>query len=142
MENISHKGKKKWMLIMLILFSIVVCAMSGERVAPLRFNHLSNVLMETHIPEIPYIHLTDSKYHDRGYLHANYEFDGRKYYKDDVADEIIRKLKKSGYRIKVFDLSDKGFYIVAKKQRFLLDITGSINSFYVTVDDEDIMRIT
>lgn len=137
MQNIPHKKRKIWILIFLIIISIIISAMSEDPKTPEKISVLSNAISETQIPEIPYLQFKSQEYYRSKYLSVKYTFDGKIHHKDDVADQIVEKMEKHGYRISVFNLSETEFYIIAINKRYHFSFDGRRNAFMITVYSND-----
>lgn len=73
------------------------------------------------------------EYYQSKYLLVIYTFDGKIHHKDDVADQIVEKMKKHGYSIRAFNISETEFYIIAKNKKYFFSFDGRRNAFRITV---------
>lgn len=136
MKNITSRNKKGIVLVAIIFLSIIACLLSERYREPEHIYHLSNVISETQIPSIPFLRFQKSKYIHSKYYVMRYTFDSNAYNRNELAFEIIRRITKAGYKVKVANSTKERFYILAENENFFFEVSVFSDLLSVSVNEK------
>ncbi len=135
MSNTPNR-RKKFMLVVFIIFAIIVCILSEKYKAPENTHRFSNIIAETQIPTISYLQFQKSQYSRGKYYTVVYIYDPKIYNKEDLAKEVKKRLENAGYLITVFHLSNDHFYMQAESERLFFEISVFPDLLGITVSEK------
>lgn len=122
MRSITNRGKMIF-LILLVVLSIIACLVSEKYREPENIYHLSNAVSETQISSIPYLQFQKSKFVRSKYYVMRYTYDGKANNRNELANEILKRVKKAGYTVTVSNSTKERFYILAEGEKFFFEIS-------------------
>ncbi len=117
MRSITNR-EKMFFLILLVLLLIITCLVSEKYREPENIYHLSNAVSETQISAIPYLQFQKSKFVRSKYYVMRYTYDGKVNSRNELANEILKRVKKAGYTVTVSNSTKERFYILAESEKF------------------------
>lgn len=117
MRSITNR-EKMFFLILLVLLLIITCLVSEKYSEPENTYHLSNAVSETQISSIPYLRFQKSKFVRSKYYVMRYTYDGKVNSRNELANEILKRVKKAGYTVTVSNSTKERFYILAESEKF------------------------
>lgn len=136
MLNNSSRKNKILMLIVFIFFSTIACIMSEKNKAPENIQRLSNIIIETQIPDISYLQFQKSRYSRGKYYTVRYTYDKNAYNKEELAEEVKKRLEDAGYVVTVFHLSNDHFYMHAESEKLFFEISVFPDLLGMTVSEK------
>lgn len=122
MRSIANR-KKMVFLIFLVVLLIITCLVSEKYREPENIYYLSNVVSETQIPSIPYLQFQKSKFVRSKYYVMRYTYDGKANSRNELANEILKRVKKAGYTVTVSNSTKERFYILAESEKIFFEIS-------------------
>ena len=122
MRSITNR-EKMFFLILLVLLLIITCLVSEKYREPETIYHLSNAVSETQISSIPYLQFQKSKFVRSKYYVMRYTYDGKVNSRNELANEILKRVKKAGYTVTVSNSTKERFYILAENEKFFFEIS-------------------
>ena len=117
MRSITNR-EKMFFLILLVLLLIITCLVSEKYRESENIYHLSNAVSETQISSIPYLQFQKSKFVRSKYYVMRYTYDGKVNSRNELANEILKRVKKAGYTVTVSNSTKERFYILAESEKF------------------------
>ncbi len=136
MGNITNRRKKVILLVILVICSIIACIASEKYREPENIYRLSNVISETQIPSIPYLRFQKNKYVRSKYYVMRYTYDGKVNNRNELANEILKRVKKAGYTVTVSNSTEERFYILAENENFFFEISVFSDLLSVSVNEK------
>ena len=136
MTNNTNRNKKVILLIILIIFSIVACLVNEKYREPEHIDRLSNAISETQIPSIPYLRFQKSKYIHSKYYVMRFTFDGKANNRNELAVEVIKRITKAGYKVKVSHSTKERFYILAENPNFFFEVSVFSDLLSISVNEK------
>ena len=121
MRSITNR-EKMFFLIILVLLLIIICLVSKKYREPENIYHLSNAVSETQISSIPYLQFQKSKFVRSKYYVMRYTYDGKVNSRNELANEILKRVKKAGYTVTVSNSTKERFYILSESEKFFLKL--------------------
>lgn len=122
MRSITNR-EKMFFLILLVLLLIITCLVSEKYSEPENTYHLSNAVSETQISSIPYLRFQKSKFVRSKYYVMRYTYDGKVNSRNELANEILKRVKKAGYTVTVSNSTKERFYILAESEKIFFEIS-------------------
>ena len=122
MRSITNR-EKMFFLILLVLLLIIACLVSEKYREPENIYQLSNAVSETQISSIPYLQFQKSKFVRSKYYVMRYTYDGKVNSRNELANEILKRVKKAGYTVTVSNSTKERFYILAENEKFFFEIS-------------------
>lgn len=122
MRSITNR-EKMFFLILLVLLLIITCLVSEKYREPENIYHLSNAVSETQISSIPYLQFQKSKFVRSKYYVMRYTYDGKVNSRNELANEILKRVKEAGYTVTVSNSTKERFYILAESEKIFFEIS-------------------